>query len=66
MTLTLSQYTKVALWRGQRSSKRRLRIQQDLETKSATPWYSSLALDLDKVGCRLEDQESKLSPRNIQ
>jgi len=66
IALTLSQYTKVALWIGKWSSKRRLRSQQDSETTFATPLYSGSALDRDKVGWCLLDQEIKLSPRKTQ
>jgi hypothetical protein len=51
---------------GQCSSKSRLRNQQDSDTILATPRYSASALERDSVGCRLEDHESRLSPRNTQ
>ena len=66
MALTLSQYTNVALRTGQCSSNKRLRIQQDSETTLATPLYSASALDRERVGCRFDDQEIKLSPKNTQ
>ncbi|KAK4364213.1 hypothetical protein RND71_015571 [Anisodus tanguticus] len=47
------------------SSRRRFRSQHDSDTTLATPRYSASALDLDKVACLFEDQETKLSPRNI-
>ena len=62
----LSQYTKVALAIGQCNSRSRLRSQHDSETTLATPRYSASALDRDIVGCRFEDHDIKLSPRNTQ
>ncbi|MCH89781.1 30S ribosomal protein S1 chloroplastic-like, partial [Trifolium medium] len=49
---------------GQCNARRRLRNQHDSETTLTTPWYLASALERDNVGCRLEDQESRLSPRN--
>jgi len=66
IALTLSQYTSVALWIRKWSSNRRLRSQQDSETTFATSLYSASALDQDKVGWCLLDQEIKLSPRKTQ
>lgn len=66
MTLTLSQYTRVALDIGKWSSSNKLRIQQESETTLATPRYSTSALERDKVGCLLDNQEIKLSPRKTQ
>ena len=40
-----------------------MRNQEVSETTLATPRYSALALDLDKVGCLLEDHEMRLLPR---
>jgi hypothetical protein len=59
----LSQNTKVALFVGRRSSPRSWQSQQVSETALATALYSASALDQETVGCRLEDQATRLSPR---
>ncbi|KAJ9558273.1 hypothetical protein OSB04_012887 [Centaurea solstitialis] len=66
MALTLSQKTTVARERGQYNSSRRFRNQAVSATTLAIPRYSASALERETTCCRLEDQETRLSPRYTQ
>jgi hypothetical protein len=57
VALMLSQYTTIAFCR---------RSQTDSATQLATARYSASALERETVDWRLEDQETRLSPRNTQ
>jgi hypothetical protein len=57
-------YTSVARLRGVCSSRSSWCSQVASATPLATARYSASALDLETVFWRLEDQETRLSPRN--
>ncbi|KAL4569172.1 hypothetical protein LXL04_024806 [Taraxacum kok-saghyz] len=56
----------VALMRGTWSSSSKFLIQLVSAVALATPLYSASALERETVGWRLEDHETRLSPRKTQ
>jgi hypothetical protein len=63
MALTLSQYTRVVLRKGVRSSVSNCCNQEASAIALAIAPYSASALEWETVFWHLEDQEMRLSPR---
>jgi hypothetical protein len=64
MVLTLSQWTRVLFDNKAWSSWRIYRSQQASAMLLATMWYSASSLDRETMFYHLEDQETRLAPRN--
>ena len=62
----MSHNTMVEVSRGLPNSPRRGRSHEHSATVLATPRYSASALDRETVVCRLEDHETRASPRKMQ